>query len=62
MSRECRRKVYHFNTQETNLTIDSTEACLTGMTTGNIYFEGRDSIHIVPPSDSNAGGQNKGKE
>jgi len=42
-------QVYHFNTQETNLTVDSTEACLTGMTTGNIYFEGYDGVRIVPP-------------
>ena len=54
-------QVYHFNAQETDLSIDSTEACLTGMTTNNIYFEGFDSVRIVPPSDSNAGGQDKSK-
>ncbi len=55
-------QVYHFNTQATNLAMDSTEACLTGMTTNNIYFEGCDSVRTVPPSDSNAGGQGKSKD
>jgi len=48
-------QVFHFETQEINLTADSTEAYLTGATTGGIYFEARDSVRIVPPSNSNAG-------
>jgi len=42
-------QTYHFNTQDTDLTGDSTEARLTGMTTGNIYFEGYDGVRVVPP-------------
>lgn len=41
--------VFHFDTSKLNLTSASTEATLTGKTTGNIYFEGTDSVRIVPP-------------
>jgi len=40
----------------TSLTESSVQGCLTGQTTGGIYFTGCDSIRIVPPDNSNAGG------
>lgn len=42
-------QVFHFDTPALNLTASSTSATLTGQTTGNIYFEGTDSVRIVPP-------------
>ena len=53
--------VSHHRTQETSLTDSSVEGCLTGQTTGNLYFTGCDSVRIVPPDKSNAGGKGKGK-
>jgi hypothetical protein len=41
-------KVFQFNTEELDLTPDSTEATLTGETTGGQYIEGTDSVRIVP--------------
>lgn len=41
--------VFHFATQKLNLTATSTQATLTGKTTAGIYFEGSDSVRIVPP-------------
>lgn len=41
--------VFHFATESLTLTAASTQATLTGQTSGNIYFEGTDSVRIVPP-------------
>ena len=40
--------VLHFDTQELNLTEDSTEAVLTGETFDGISIIGSDSVNIVP--------------
>lgn len=39
--------VSHYRTQETGLSPGDTEACVTGMTTGSIPFEGCDDVNIV---------------
>ncbi|MBI4318868.1 MAG: PKD domain-containing protein [Chloroflexi bacterium] len=39
--------VFHFETRALQLSASSTQACLTGKTTGNIYFEGCDSVRIL---------------
>lgn len=41
--------VFHFDTQKLNLTATSIQATLTGQTTTGVYFEGSDSVQIVPP-------------
>ena len=41
--------LFHFKTQELDLTTDSTEATLTGKTLGEIDIEGTDTVRIVPP-------------
>ena len=41
--------VFYFATQSLNLTQTSMKACLTSKTRSNIYFEGCDSVRIVPP-------------
>ena len=41
-------QVFHFDTPALNLTATSTSATLTGVTTGNVYFQGTDSVNIVP--------------
>jgi hypothetical protein len=48
--------VSHYRTQDTDLTESSVEGCLTGETNGGIDFTGCDSVRIVPPDNSNAGG------
>jgi hypothetical protein len=48
--------VSHYRTQETTLTESSVEGCLIGVTSGGIEFAGCDSVRIVPPDNSNAGG------
>lgn len=48
--------VSHYRTQATSLTDSSVEGCLTGATGGGIEFAGCDSVRIVPPGNSNAGG------
>ena len=40
--------LFHFNTQDLNLTASSTEATLTGKTTSGQAFGGTDSVNIVP--------------
>ncbi len=40
--------LFHFNTQDLILNSSSTEAKLTGKTTGGIDFAGTDSVNIVP--------------
>jgi len=40
--------LFHFKTQELNLTEDNTEATLTGFTYGGQPIEGTDSVRIVP--------------
>ena len=40
--------LFHFKTQELNLTEDSTEATLTGATYGGTPIEGTDTVNIVP--------------
>jgi len=40
--------LFHFNTQDLNLTPTSTEATLTGYTYGGLYFAGTDTVNIVP--------------
>ena len=42
--------IFHFKTQELMLYKDSTEATLTGYTLDGFYFEGKDSVSIVPKS------------
>jgi len=48
--------VSHYRTQPTSLTDSSVEGCLTGATSGGIEFTSCDSVRIVPPDNSNAGG------
>ena len=48
--------VGHYRTQETGLTENSVEGCITGQTLAGILFSGCDSVRIVPPEDSNGGG------
>jgi hypothetical protein len=42
--------LFHFKTQELNLTETSTEATLTGSTFGGQPIEGTDTVNIVPPA------------
>jgi hypothetical protein len=59
--------ILHFSTQELGLVHDDTDATLSGQTTGGVYFEGTDSVSIVPAKikdpapngKDNAPGQNK---
>ena len=53
--------VSHYKSQETSLTDASTEGCLTGETSGGIFFTGCDSVRIVSPDKSNAGGKGNKK-
>lgn len=39
--------VFHFDTQAVKLTIDDTEATLSGLTTGGFDFKGSDSVRII---------------
>ena len=54
--------VSHYRTQDTDLSESSVEGCLIGKTSGGIKFSGCDSARIVPPGNSNAGGNGKGKK
>jgi hypothetical protein len=40
--------LFHFRTQELDLTEDSTEATLTGATHGGTSIQGTDAVNIVP--------------
>ncbi len=40
--------LFRFDTQDLNLTEESTEATLTGMTKDEIDIQGTDSVNIVP--------------
>lgn len=40
--------LFHFKTQELNLTESSSEAMLTGYTFGGLYIQGTDTVNIVP--------------
>lgn len=42
--------LFHFKTVELNLDESSTEATLTGTTSGGQYFEGTDTVNVVPPA------------
>ena len=48
--------VSHCRTQTTSLTDSSVKWCITGATSGGIEFTDCDSVRIVPPGNSNAGG------
>jgi len=43
--------LFHFKTQELNLTEDSTEATLTGETFDEAQIQGMDTVNIVPPGE-----------
>jgi hypothetical protein len=49
-------QVFHFDTQALDLDEDSTEGCLSGVTSGGIHFTGCDSVRIVPPDQNQGGG------
>jgi hypothetical protein len=40
--------LFHFKTQELNLSEDSTEATLTGATYGETSIQGTDTVNVVP--------------
>jgi hypothetical protein len=52
--------VSHYRTQETALAESSEEGCLTGQTTGGLYFEGCDNVRIVPPANNKPEGDDVG--